>query len=312
MTRTVAVTGATGFIGRHLVDALTAEGWRVRALTRRPGDAKLPDGVDGLEGSLEDEAAIARLAAGAEALVHCAGLIKAAGPGDFARVNVAGTERLARAAEAAGVRRLVLLSSLAAREPALSPYAASKRDSERALAAAARRLDWVILRPPAVYGPGDRETLALFRLMRRGFLPIPRLPEARVSVVHVGDLCHAIATLLQSSAGSGATYEIRDAAAAGHAWRDLAAAAEQHLGRRVRCLPLPRALLATAAGLNEAMARLTGGAPTLSAGKVREFFHPDWVCRDNPLTGVTAWQPRIDLRQGFAQTLSWYREAGWL
>src|SRR5665213_1536813 len=160
-----AVTGATGFLGRRLVPALVASGWRVRVLVRRtpPGDLWEGCGPELVAGDLGSLAALDTLTAGADVLIHGAGLIKAARRSDFFAVNAEGARNAARAAPAGG---LLLVSSLAAREPRLSDYAASKRAGEElALAVAGPRL--TIVRPPAIYGPGDRETLALFRLAGR-------------------------------------------------------------------------------------------------------------------------------------------------
>ena len=171
MTRTVAVTGATGFIGSHVVGRLGRAGWRVRILTRRvPASAQFADvAVEAVIGTLEDGRAVARLVRGADAVVHAAGRIKARSHAEFFAANATGTRLLVEAAIAAGHRpRFVLLSSIAARQPQVSDYAASKLAGEAELTRLDDELPWSILRPPAVYGPGDRETLAFFRALRMG------------------------------------------------------------------------------------------------------------------------------------------------
>lgn len=313
MNRPVAVTGATGFIGRHLVESLLAAGLQVRALSRRPDVADLPAGVAVVGGTLEDEASLERLVEGCHAVVHCAGLIKAARGDDLERVNAAGTSLLAEVCgRQAEPPRIVFLSSLAAREPALSGYAASKSRAEQALAARGAALNWVALRPPAVYGPGDRETLQLFRFMKRGFLPVPGVEKARVSLIYVTDLCDAIVALLSATVESGSRLEIRDALDAGYSWPEIARAAERFLDRRVTCVSVPRAAMRLVAGIDSLLARVAGRVPTVTPEKVNELYHDDWVCRENLVAELTGWRPRVDLDEGMRRTLGWYLRKGWL
>lgn len=313
MSGTIAITGATGFIGRHLIHSLIAAGRPLRALSRRPDRADLPGDVAVVGGSLEDAAALARLVEGAEAVVHCAGLIKAATGRDLHRVNAAGTSSLAKVcADMPVPPRMIFLSSLAARHPEVSDYAASKRQAEQELAAQGSALDWTILRPPAVYGPGDRETLQLFRLLPHGFLPTPRTASARFSLIFIDDLCDAVLALLSGSAPRTATFEIRDLNETGYSWRQVAEASGRFLDRAVTCLPVPRAVMGAAAIIDERLARITGRAPRLTPGKVRELFHEDWVCRDNPLVRHTDWRPKVGLDEGIARTLGWYLKRGWI
>lgn len=312
MAKSVALTGATGFIGRHLVESLLAAGLEVRALCRHPGTARLPAGVTVVEGALENGASLARLVEGTEALVHCAGLIKAAAGEELQRVNATGTARLVQAcARRPRPPRLIFLSSLAARHPELSDYAASKRRAEEELAQQAQDIHWTALRPPAVYGPGDRETFQLFRLLRHGLLPTPALESARISLIYVEDLCEAIGTLLSTSTESGSLFEIRDACEEGYTWRAVAEAGSRHIGRKVTCVPVPRSVMRVAALANHSLSRITGHVPRITPGKVRELYHDDWVCRDNPLTRLTKWRPRVGLEEGLRLTLKWYEEHSW-
>jgi uncharacterized protein YbjT (DUF2867 family) len=164
MAAIVALTGASGFLGRTFTKHLLASGWQVRALVRRPAPDLEDMGAIPIAGAMEQRDSLERLVEGADAVVHCAGLLKARHKGEFTAVNVEGTARLAEAA--AGCPRpprFLLLSSLAAREPTISPYAASKRGAEETLARCAGPLEHCSLRPPGVYGPGDRATLPLFR-----------------------------------------------------------------------------------------------------------------------------------------------------
>lgn len=314
MPRTVAVTGATGFIGSHVVAQLGRAGWQVRILTRRvPANAQFADvPVDAVIGTLEDRRAVARLVRGADAIVHAAGRIKARSHAEFFAANATGTRLLVEAAIAAGNRpRFVLLSSIAARQPQISDYAASKLAGEAELTRLDGELPWSILRPPAVYGPGDRETLAFFRALRRGLAMLPPVRNQRLSLLHVGDLAAAIVAILDAPSALAGVQELDDGHG-GYGWDEMISVAARHLGVRPLRLPIPGLLLTGVAHLNEALHRATGEIAMLTPGKVREMLHADWTSRDGAVTAATGWHPQVDLDQGFAETIAWYRRNGWL
>lgn len=311
MVGRVAITGATGFLGQHLVRTFSQAGWSVRILARRDPVAAFP-GMAGLEitpGDLEDEDALRALCHGAETVIHAAGLVKARRNADFHRVNADGADRLARAAQAVAPHANVLLvSSLAAREPQLSPYAASKRAGETAMAARlGDRL--TIVRPTAVYGPGDRETFALFAAAARG-RPLPVLhPDARITLVHVVDLAQALLSIAQGSTHRG-PVAICDDRPQGYSWAELTTAATLAVGGRPRTFRLPETALKIAGTLSE-LSRIHGRSPVLTSGKACELLHRDWsVASDerNPEPAPIA----FPLVQGFADTVAWARRAGWL
>jgi nucleoside-diphosphate-sugar epimerase len=309
---TVAVTGATGFIGPHVVRRLSAD-WQVRILTRRPLDPAQIGAIEAVHGDLDDQASLRRLLEGVDAVVHVAGLIKARTREAFFRANAGSVGRLAEIAAAASVPpRFVLMSSLAAREPALSDYAASKRAGEAALIAAGERLPWTILRPPAVYGPGDRATLPFFRCVRHGIGPLLGTEGARVSLLHVEDLAGAVGTVLAGDQSIGLVAELDDGRPGGHSWPELVSAAAAQFGRQAHVLRVPMALPYSLGLLNAALARLLGYTPMLTPGKVRELYHPDWVCDATAITEKTAWRPIVQIEQGFASTIAWYQQERWL
>jgi nucleoside-diphosphate-sugar epimerase len=316
MRPTVAVTGATGFIGPHIVRRLCADGWRVRILARRKPD---PDvfgtEVETVRGALDDRSSLERLVHGAAAVVHVAGLIKARRRADFFEANAESTRRLAEIAAAAPAPpRFVLMSSLAAREPELSDYAASKRAGEAALSAAGSALSWSILRPPAVYGPGDPATLPFFRAVRHGIGPLLGTESARLSLIHVEDLASAVGALLADEHCAGLVAEVDDGQGmrGGYRWREMIAIAAEAFGCHARVIRVPRAVPQSLGLLNLLLARLPGYVPMLTPGKVRELYHGDWVCDSSPLMARTSWRATLPLRQGFASTVAWYRERGWL
>jgi uncharacterized protein YbjT (DUF2867 family) len=301
--RTLAVTGGTGFVGRHLLRMAAAAGYEVRALTRRAQEPE--EGITWVEGALDRPETLAALCEGADAVIHIAGLIN----GDraaFEAVNAGGTAAMIDAARKAGVRRFVHVSSLAAREPDLSAYGWSKAKSERIVAASG--LDWTILRPPAVYGPGDRETMELFRMARRGLVALP--PHGRFSVIHVADLCRLILAVVPDARTVAESYEPDDGREGGWAHRDFARALAGAYGRRAPLtLALPRRILSIAARIDRAV---RGADARLTADRVGYYCHPDWTAAAERRPPPALWRPEVDTEAGIAETAAWYRAKGWM
>ena len=298
----IAVTGATGFVGSRLLPVLTAAGHEVCALTRRPQPEMA--GVQWVQGSLSDPEALRKIVQNADAVFHVAGVINADAAG-FEAGNVAGTLAMLAAATAGGVRRFVHVSSLAAREPGLSLYGASKARSEDLVRESG--LDFAIVRPPAVYGPGDKETLELFRMAKRGLVLLP--PAGRLSLIHADDLARLLAALADPGAPAALLIEPDDGRAGGWSHREFAAALGHAVGRRNVALAMPRSMLRLGAALDGLLRR---GRAKLTADRVAYFCHPDWVADPMLAAPPGLWRPEIDTREGLGQTARWYREAGWL
>lgn len=299
----LAVTGATGFVGARLLRDAIAAHHDLRALTRRPQPET--DGVTWIPGALDDAESLAALVAGCDAVIHVAGAISAPDRRGFASVNIEGTRSLARAAEAAGAGRFIHVSSLAAREPEISDYGWSKAESERVLRESA--LDWTVIRPPAVYGPGDRETLDLFRMANRRLVVLP--PRGRLSIIHVADLSRLLLACLDGPATIGETYEPDDGTHNGLSHRQFAEALGRAVGKRVHTFSMPAALVRAGARLDRLFRR--GGAK-LTPDRARYFCHPDWVSRDRLMPPEALWKPAIASDQGLRETARRYREKGWL
>ncbi len=298
----VAVTGATGFVGRALTARLVEQGIVVRALLRRQ-DVKLPAAVERIQGDLADPAAIDHLIADTSLVVHCAGAVRGASREAFDRVNVAGTEMLlARVGQVHPGVRLIHLSSLAARAPELSHYAASKRAAED-LYGADTRCRWTLLRPTAIYGPGDRELLPLLKAMARGWAFVPGVAEARVTLIHIDDAVAAILAAAASVDCIDGCFEIADNRPDGYAWSELCAAVATLRGRKVRAIPVPTALLSVLGKTNLGLSRILHRAPMLTPGKVRELTHPDWSCDTAAFRQASGWTPRMELQRGLASVL---------
>ena len=300
---TLAVTGGTGFVGAHLIRMARAAGYPVRALTRkwRPFE----DGVEWVEGTLAKSESLAKLCEGTDAVIHIAGAINVPTRAEFEAINAGGTANVVDAARAAGARRFLHISSLSAREPDLSNYGWSKAKSERIVAASG--LDWTIIRPPAIYGPGDRETLELFKMARRGLMTLP--PGGRFSIIHVEDLCRLILAVLDDDDSRGETYEPDDGAEGGWTHRDFALALGKAFGKRARTVRAPRfAVLAAASA-----ARLFRGRKAkLTRDRARYFGHPDGVAASEKRPPRRLWKSSVDTPQGLASTADWYRAEGWI
>ncbi|GAB6068709.1 NAD-dependent epimerase/dehydratase family protein [Methylothermus subterraneus] len=301
----IALTGVTGFIGGRIARHLSLRGFRLRALVRPESKSRLPGEVP-LEvclGSLADGKALASLLDGVDGLVHCAGLVRGLKASQFDAVNVAGTERLVRLARQSPTPpRLILISSLAARQPKLSPYALSKFRAEQSLARLGEGLSWLVLRPPAVYGPGDRELLPLLKTLARGVVPILGPADGRFSLLFVDDLARAVEKALVCPEVRGQVLELHDGKPGGYGWDELPAIAEAFRGGKVVRLPLPEWSLRAAAGL-AALSAWVGRSPMLTQGKVNELRYPDWVCDNNAIGQALDWQPEIQLVQGLRLTL---------
>ncbi|KLE33845.1 NAD-dependent epimerase/dehydratase family protein [Aurantiacibacter luteus] len=300
----LALTGGTGFVGQAVLDEAGRRGWQVTALARR--DMAPREGVDWVRGDLADHAALARLAQGADAVLHVAGVVSAPDKAGFAAGNVDGTRAVVDAARDAGVARFVHVSSLAAREPGLSDYGHSKRLAEEVVQVSG--LDWTVVRPPAIYGPRDTEMFELFRAARWCVLPMP--PRGRASYIHVEDLARLLLDLVPArEAASGRIFEPDDGHAGGWSHQDVGHAIGRAVGRRVWAPSLPGRLLTAAARLDR---KLRGDKAKLTPDRARYMAHPDWTARAERAVPGDIWQPRIGLEAGLAETARWYGEAGWL
>jgi len=294
MARLVAVTGVTGFIGSALIPILIARGWRIRALVRR--NVELP-GTELIQGDLRNPDVLERLLEGTEAVVHCAGRVRGARGRDFQIDNVEGTSRLAHMAAASRhPPRFLYISSLAAREPELSWYAASKRQAEQALAEHEGLLPYTVFRPTAVYGPGDEELRPLFTAMRYGLLPVPaNACDARVTLIYIDDLIQAILHWLDTDAPNKGPYELHDGMDGGYTWSTIREIGERTFDRRIRLLSIPKTALRLVAHGNLWLARILGYDPMLTPGKVRELCWPDWHCDNSTIFHDLGWQPQFGL-----------------
>jgi len=323
----IGVTGATGFIGSHLVEALVSSGHEVRCLARNPDRTRalsdLP--VRFVYGSVDSAHALECLVDGQEAVVHVAGLTKAPNPEEFVRVNVGGTERLLSTIERYGrrVRRFVFFSSAEAMGPSVggnvltedsglrpsSAYGRSKYLAEQSLSNLGQRMPVTVIRPPAVYGPRDQDFAILFRLVSRGFFPAVSPPPA-FSLVYVKNLVAGICKAIDHPQETGIrSYFFTDGPES--TWTDFGAMIARALGREPFVLKVPVFAVQVIAAVVGIASSLTGKAGILSRDKIREMVG-SWVISDERARRELGYSPSFSTEEGVAETAAWYKNQGWL
>ena len=323
----VLVTGGTGFIGSHLLEALSAQEVQIRVLARCTSDTTrlAALGVERIAGSLDDQAALARAVHDVDAVFHLAAATRARSEREYYQVNAEGTGALVETVLAARPRprRLVYLSSLAAAGPAcngqpiglsdtprpITAYGRSKLAGEQCCLAAARELEVVILRAPAVYGPRDRDLFLCFQLAARGILPVPQGPERRLQFIHVNDLVEA---LVRAAAAPNAAGIYHVAEPQSYAWSEITGWIAKAVGRRVRAVRIPQWVVRATAAFSEFAATTVGQATIFNREKARELLAPAWLCETEAAKRDLGFEGRIPLPAGLSGTAAWYREQGWL
>jgi nucleoside-diphosphate-sugar epimerase len=327
---TILVTGGSGFLGSHVIEQLSQAGRGVRALVRRSSDTKFLrtlSNVELFDGAMDDRESLERAVLGVEAVVHSAGLVKARNLDEFMRVNAKGTERLLEAClpHRAALKRFVLVSSITASGPSdahgnpvpldatphpVTNYGRSKLAAENAALAKKDELRLTIIRPPAIYGPRDREILAFFKSIKFGVLPLLGSPHNKLSMAYGPDCARACIRAIDADVPSGSIFTVDDGAV--HTMAELIEEAESAVGKRAFLrIPLPRRVVEGAALMSEAYGRATNRAVMLTRDKCNELFD-QWVCDSSRAQKELGWAPSMTFSQGVKRTVDWYREAGWL
>ena len=326
----VLLTGASGFVGGHTATALHRAGHELRLLTRESSDlARLDEAqipyervVVDLDG---DRVGLDAACRDIEAVVHIAARLRGRSEAEFMRTNADATAALGSTAREAGVGCFVYLSSLAAQGPApgdapeptdvephpTSDYGRSKLAGERALEETWSGAALAMIRAPLIYGPADRGLLPFFQAAERGFAPQLGDGSNRVAGVYGPDLAEAIAAIIESPPSAPTIWQISDGGDP-YTWRDLLAALEQAAERPLRIIPLPPPVWSALAAVAEAFAASTGGEPLLDRSRVIEMRQPAWLADGSALQAATGWRPTVGIEQGIAETMRWYRAAGWV
>ncbi len=325
----VLLTGANGFVGSHILDSLMARGLPTAVLLRPNCDRSLIEShlprVEVRLGSVADVDSLVRATADVTHVVHCAGCTRALRISEFYEVNQVGTRHVVEAINRQGgrVQRLVHLSSAAAVGPAtperpanedtppapVSDYGRSKLAGEDEVRKGCRA-EFVILRPPGVYGPGDNNFLWLFKAIRAHVLPAFGGGKQALSLVFVGDLAQAVVACLTHPTASRRTYFVASPEVV--TARELETKIAAQMGTWTLHLPLPTGVLWPICAVQEVISSLTGKANVLSRQKYPELKAPGWVCDSAPLQKEVGFACTTKLKHGIAQTLEWYRRAGWL
>ncbi len=303
MVATLAVTGGTGFVGQSLINIALARGWHVRALTRRPQNPRA--GVTWVLGALDQIDALVELATGADAVIHVAGVVRAEDRQAFERGNAAGTLAMVEAAKRARVQRFIHVSSLSAREPGLSDYGWSKAKGEAIVQSSG--LDWTIIRPPGIFGPGDTEMLDVFKMARTGIVMMP--PRGRASWIEVSDLARLLVSTVTDRESVAQLYEADDGADNGWAHDDFAKAIGWAMGSRVTVMHMPRFALSLASRLDRLFRRSNA---RLTQDRVSYMCHTDWVVDAVKRPPASLWEAEVATRSGLKATARAYRQQGLL
>jgi nucleoside-diphosphate-sugar epimerase len=327
----ILLTGGSGFLGSWVAEQLVADGHVVRALVRPRSDKrvleKLGGAVEFAPGAIEDRASLAPAVAGVDAIVHVAGIVKARRPADFFAVNTQGTKNLLDAAIAqGGLKRFVYVSSLAAMGPSfdgqplpedaephpVTHYGRSKLEAERAVLAAAAQLPVTVIRPPMIYGPRDRETLAFFTSVRNGVLPVVGDGGNTLSVIYVSDCAAAVVSAATAvGAPSGKAYFVEDGSV--YVWREAVKEIESAMGRRALVrVGMPMGVVKMAAAATQLWGAITNTAQMLTLDKVNELTQQHWVCSGEGARRDLGWTAKVQWQEGVREAVKWYREQGWL
>jgi nucleoside-diphosphate-sugar epimerase len=321
------VTGGQGFVGSHLCERLVAAGHRVRVLARATSDLSPLDGlgVEVFHGDLGQDGDLGPAVECVDWVFHVAGALMGLRQEDLVRVNREGTRRLCEAclAHAPRLSRFVFVSSLAAVGPSpggavpiledalakpVTWYGSTKLEAEEVVRSSG--LPSVILRPPVVFGPRDREVFKYFKIAQRGLLPVPGGRDRSYSLVFAPDLAEGILKAAETEAPSGEIFHLTGPEVV--TWSELGRKIAAALGTRDRVLRLPEPLVRAAGHVADLAARLQGRPHIFSSQKVIEMLAPAWVASPRKAHDVLGWTPRTPLDEALSMTVRWYREHGWL
>lgn len=308
----IAVTGGTGFVGRHLITALLRDGLDVKALTRS-GPAGDHDGAEWVQGSLSEPDSLDALVSGVDAVVHLAGLTKALNRNQFFDANQHGVRAIRDAVlKESPKAHLIYVSTLTATRPEVSNYAASKAAGEAELTDHTDRLRWTIMRPPAVYGPGDTEFLKIVKAAKFGLAPSAAPRGSSYSMIHVADLVEAILAVIRTGGPEQQIVEPDDGADNGYTAEELMATLGKVLGKKLHAVRIPKFLLMAVGAVNQLFALVVRKPAMLTIGKAKELSCGDWLCHDQSLIRGTGWVPKVTLLEGLTEAVAWYRRSGYL
>ncbi len=324
----VLVTGASGFVGGHVVQALRAHGLAVRCLVRPTSrlDFIQPTAAELFIGDVTDATTLEPALSGIDAVVHCAGVTQAPSRSEYFRINEGGSRNLfvACSRRKNQISRIVHISSLAALGPTrddrplteaspphpVNDYGESKLASQRLAESFMRELPIGVMMPPAVYGPRDDGFLIFFKLVKRGFMLLIGREARHLSLIYVKDLAEAVVAVLCNEQAAGKAYFVEDGCT--QSWTSVGEAIGQALNRKPKTICLPIPLAKSIGKLGDLSSKITGTTGLVNSQKFREFLQRAWVCSSQRLRDELGFRPQYSLERGIRETLSWYREHRWL
>ena len=317
------VTGATGFIGSHLAEELLRRGYRVTCLVRKTSSLRWLEGLDAeiIHGDCEDEDSLRELPTDIDLVFHLAGLTKAKKTEDFFSANARGTENLLRAVSrrASGLRRFLYLSSLAAVGPSasgapvdenvtpapVSSYGKSKLEGEEALLRHKSAVPVTVIRPPAVYGPRDRDLYLFFKMVKKGFYP--HWGKCYYSLLYVDDLVEGMITAATARGTEGETFFLSDGSV--YSNEEIAEEIMRVMNAKGVRMKLPKTAMTLLVEIGE---KLGGGTSIINRDKLRELRHSHWVCEAGKAQKEFRFIPKVTMKEGIKWTADWYRIHQWL
>jgi dihydroflavonol-4-reductase len=322
------VTGGTGFIGSHLVEALLKKGIQVRCLLRKTSDLKWLKGlpIEVHWGDCNDKNSLREAVEGVEQVFHLAGVTKAVHEKTYFEVNAFGTENLIHACleNNPRIQKFIYLSSQAAAGPCrngnkkkesdqckpVSPYGQSKQMGEELAMAHAQELPLLILRPSAVYGPRERDIYTFFKLLSKRIKPCLPSKDQHISLCYVEDIIQAILLAAQVKGSSGEIFFLSD----GQDYRleEIGDIFAQAMGVNAFCIRVPEWMIIGMASFSEYLSKLSGKPPLLNKGKVEEILQRNWICDITKAKTALGFEPHISLAQGAKLTFEWYKKENWL
>ena len=321
----VFVTGGTGFIGSHLVDALTSrDDTEVRCLVRSNEKWLKGRNYERVSGDLHDLPALREALKDVDVLFHIAAIVMAPDKNTFHRINVEATENLIRCAQRAGVKKIVLLSSLAAAGPSyqspvtesdpmmpVSMYGESKKEMEEMVHQLARPEDSItMLRPPAVYGPREEQIYSFFQIASKGFCPIVKdKKEIRLSMVHVSDVIQGLLLAMDDHRKGVHTYFVSSEEL--YTWDEIRDCTSKALGKKLRTIKIPAGLVKRLGAISEGVSSLFGKYPVLNKDKAREMTL-QWTCSVDNIRKDLGYRQKVSLQEGINDTIQWYKKHNWL
>lgn len=320
------VTGANGFIGSHLTEELAKRGWEVTCLVRRPRGLgwieSLP--VRLVRGDCRDKPTLGPAVEGVDFVFHLAGVINALGWEEYYLANVLGTQNLLEACieRNPGFKKFIYVSSISAAGPSekgralteddsnepISDYGRSKLAAEEAIRELGKNFPFVIIRPPNVIGPRQKELEEAIRLVKRRIRPVVGTGEPQTSLCYVEDVVEALILAAESPEADGQTYFLADPRP--YAWSEITDAIQEALGIHRVLLNVPYRAQWLAAAASEAAARLTGRKPKLTRTSILAARKYYWIYDGSRIKRELGFEPRTGLKEAIYKTIGWYKVHG--